>query len=192
MKENWFSCLAVLLSLARASFAAAPTPEEVKRDLLLPIAIRESSEWLMAGFAEDGEMQVLDLASTDLGPVGEPGRYTIRFRFRFRTTADVYGRGVAQLPNEEEIVLVRIARAGRSCFEAFEFDVESVTTERGKVWRFARPPSRGKVEWDAGAVPSGVGTRACWEAQAAVTGERLVFFDSVRAARDYAERRTAR
>lgn len=190
MRKEWLFGLAALLSAVSASFAAPPTPDEIKRDLVLPIALLESTDWHMAGF-EEGE-EILDLASTDLGPVGEPGRYTIRFRLRFRTTADVYGRGVATSPNEGEIVLVRIARAGRSCFEVFEFDVESVTTDRGKAWRFARQPSKGNVEWDAGAMPVGVGTRACWEAQAAVTGERLVFFDSVREARNHMERRTAR
>lgn len=171
---------ALFFFAAVRAFAGPPTAQEVRKQVLPALLMGEISDIHMAGLdvPDTDEAEILDLAATDLAPWGEPGCHQIAFRMYWTATEDVYAQWIGEVP-DGEVWLVRCGRAGRSYAEKWEEITVERKTENGETgFAVKRKNGKGKVEWDIATGLSSVATRSCWEAQAAVTGETLKFFDS--------------
>lgn len=175
--------LSALLCAAGALAAPPPSVEDVRSQILPPLVIQEVADIRMAGLDAPDEVRIADLSVIDMTAWIAANCYQISFRVFLTATEDVYVRALGQNDAEGEISLVRCGRAGRSYAERWEeIDIEGKTVldEQGKEKTvFAlKSAHKGTVEWDFSAGGSFAATKSCWEAQAAVTGERLKFYDS--------------
>ena len=175
--------LAALLCAAGALAAPPPSVEDVRSQILPPLVIQEVADIRMAGLDAPDEVRIADLSVIDMTAWIAANCYQISFRVFLTATEDVYVRALGQNDAEGEISLVRCGRAGRSYAERWEeIDIESKTVldEQGreKTVYALKNPHKGTVEWDFSVGVSFAATKSCWEAQAAVTGERLKFYAS--------------
>ena len=186
-KNAVLSVFLFLSSLPLAVFAGPPTAEEVKKDILSVLVMAEITHIRMTGLDIPdigSNAEILDLASIDLGPWGEPGCFQIGFRVYWTATEDVYMRFLGGNDSEEVLSLVRCGRKGHSYAEKWdELTVERKTEKNARGANTTRLVIKkklgpGKIEWDVNTGLSSVATKSCWEAQAAVTGETLTFFEA--------------
>ena len=168
----------------RAAFAGPPpSVEDVRSQILPALALQEISDIRMAGLDAPDEVRIADLAATDLSVWGDAGCHMISFRAFLTATEDVYVRAFGQNDAEGEITLVRCGRAGQSYAEKWEeitVERRTVLDEQGreKAVFALKSAHKGTVEWDFSVGASFAATKSCWQAQAAVTGERLKFYAS--------------
>ena len=175
--------VAALLCASAASAGPPPSVEDVRSQILPALAIQEISDIRMAGLDAPGEVRIADLDTVDLSPYGEANCHEISFRAFLTATEDVYVRAIGQNDAEGEISLVRCGRAGQSYAEKWEeitVERKTVLDEQGreKAVFALKSAHKGMVEWDFSVGTSLAATKSCWEAQAAVTGERLKFYAS--------------
>lgn len=166
--------------------AGAPTVDDIRDQVLPALLMNEISVLHMAGLDAPAPIPIVDLAVTDLGVWGEPGCYELSFRVYWTATDDVYAKWIGPGPSLGEIWLIRCGRASARYAEKWvEISVErkTVPDEKGGMktvyeWKRRASDGIGQIEWDIGIGSSFAATKACWEAQAAVTGETLKFFES--------------
>ena len=120
---------AAAMALACVSLqAAVPTAEDLKRDILPLLMIRDITSIRLAGLELDEKHPIVDLNVVDLTLWGDPGQSKVSFRVRFRATEDIYGREEIK-DDGKTVELLRIGIAGKSYAASYEFTVISETDE---------------------------------------------------------------
>lgn len=162
----------------------APTVEDISNQILPVLLLSEMSLLHMAGLDAPENEPIVDVAILDLSGYGEANCYDIAFRLYWTATEDVYAKWTGRGPADGETWLLRCGRAHMRYPEKWEevtIERKSVRDEKGN-WKsgfeIKRNPGIGTITWDIGSGLIPFGTKSCWEAQAAVTGEKLRFFDN--------------
>lgn len=189
MKTTFSIFLSFLLFLSGAFAGSpvasdrAPTADDVREQILPPLVRNEITIIHLAGLDCDEKPQILDLETHCMDHWSEPNFYDVSFRTQWKATEDVYTKQFLSGIPTGEVWLLRCGQAGRHYsirWEGIFVERQTVPDDQGKtktVFEISES-SLSTIEWDTGKGGWPFGTRSCWEARAACTGETLRFFDS--------------